>query len=84
MRRKKLWCPNRLDLKTGSRQAQKRLALLRVKEEMTQTSLGHTWRGSGQSNPMGAGGQSTTERRREGLVPGSMMKRSSLHLKTPL
>ena len=85
MRRKKLWCPNRLDLRTGSRQAQKRLALLRAKEEMTQTSLGHTWRGPGQSNHMGrGGGQSTTERRREGLVPGSVMKRSSLHLKTPL
>ena len=89
MRRNTLWCPDILNLRTGSRQAQKkRLAFLRVKEEMTQTSLGQTRRGPGQSNHMGRGGgeqgQSTIERRREALVSGSVMKTSSLYLKTPL
>lgn len=43
---------DRLDLRTGSGR-QEGQALLRVKEEMTQTSLGQTRRGPGQSNHMG-------------------------------
>lgn len=64
--------------------AQKRQALLRVKGEWLQTSLGQTRRGPGQSNHMGAAGADYYGKEKEALVPGSGMKKSSLYLKTPL